>query len=212
MNPHFFFNSLNSIENFIMQNEKKLASDYLNKFARFIRGILDSSSSDLIEINKDIESLQLYIDLEQLRFNNKFTYCCNVDTQLLHGEYHVPALLVQPFLENAINHGIGPSDRPDLKICLQVKLNNNMIHYIIEDNGIGRDQSRAYNQLNKPFHKSLGMKLTQERINIFNQDTGSSDNVKIIDLFDKEQRPIGTRIEFALKCVTNASPQSHTGR
>jgi hypothetical protein len=212
MNPHFFFNSLNSIENFIMQNEKKLASDYLNKFARFIRGILDSSSSDLIEIDKDIESLQLYIDLEQLRFNNKFTYCCNVDTQLLHGEYHVPALLVQPFLENAINHGIGPSDRPDLKICLQVKLNNNMIHYIIEDNGIGRDQSRAYNQLNKPFHKSLGMKLTQERINIFNQDTGSSDNVKIIDLFDEEQRPIGTRIEFALKCVTNASPQSHTGR
>ena len=73
MNPHFFFNSLNSIENFIMQNEKKLASDYLNKFARFIRSILDSSNNDLIDINKDLESLQLYIDLEQLRFNNKFS-------------------------------------------------------------------------------------------------------------------------------------------
>ncbi len=115
MNPHFFFNSLNSIENFIMQNEKKLASDYLNKFARFIRSILDSSNNDLIELNKDIESLQLYIDLEQLRFNNKFTYCCQVDPQILQGDYHVPALLVQPFLENAINHGIGPSDtdRPE---------------------------------------------------------------------------------------------------
>jgi hypothetical protein len=212
MNPHFFFNSLNSIENFIMQNEKKLASDYLNKFARFIRSILDSSNTDQIELGKDIESLQLYIDLEQLRFNNKFTYCCQVDPQLLYGDYQVPALLVQPFLENAINHGIGPSDRTDLKICLQVKLVNNMIHYIIKDNGIGRDQSKIYNQINKPFHKSVGMKLTQDRINIFNRETGSSGNVNIIDLFDDEHNPIGTRIEFAIKCVSHASPQSHTGR
>ncbi len=85
MNPHFFFNSLNSIENFIMQNEKKLASDYLNKFARFIRSILDSSNNDLIELSKDLESLQLYIDLEQLRFNNKFTYFCQVDPSLVAG-------------------------------------------------------------------------------------------------------------------------------
>jgi Histidine kinase len=206
MNPHFFFNSLNSIENFIMQNEKKLASDYLNKFARFIRGILDSSNNDLIDVKKDIESLQLYIDLEQLRFNNKFTYHCEADPELLQGEYRVPALLVQPFLENAINHGIGPSDRTDLKICLKVSLNNNMIHYIIVDNGIGRDQSRVYNQLNKPFHKSVGMKLTQDRINIFNQTDASSESVKITDLFDEEQNPTGTRIEFALKVVKYASP------
>jgi Histidine kinase len=212
MNPHFFFNSLNSIENFIMQNEKKLASDYLNKFARFIRSILDSSNNDLIEMNKDLESLQLYIDLEQLRFNNKFKYFSNVDARLLQGEYHVPALLVQPFLENAINHGIGPSDRTDLKICLKVKLVNNMIHYIIEDNGIGREQSKVYNQLNKPFHKSVGMKLTQDRINIFNQQNGSSESVTIIDLFDEDHRPAGTRIEFSLKVVTNAIPQSHPGR
>jgi len=212
MNPHFFFNSLNSIENFIMQNEKKLASDYLNKFARFIRSILDSSNNDLIEINKDLESLQLYIDLERLRFNNKFTYHCKVDPQLLHGEFHVPALLVQPFLENAINHGIGPSERQDLKICLQVRLQDNMIRYIIDDNGIGRDQSRIYNQLNKPYHKSVGMKLTQDRINIFNQHSDSADSVKIIDLFDDENNPAGTRIEFAIKAVTNASTQSHIGR
>lgn len=211
MNPHFFFNSLNSIENFIMQNEKKLASDYLNKFARFIRSILDSSNNDLIDVNKDIQTLQLYIDLEQLRFNNKFTYHCEVDPRLQGGEYNVPALLVQPFLENAINHGIGPSDRSDLKICLKVSLNNNMIHYIIEDNGIGREQSRIYNEMNKPFHKSVGMKLTQDRINIFNQSPASSESVKITDLFDEEHHPIGTRIEFALKVLTYASPQSHPG-
>ncbi len=212
MNPHFFFNSLNSIENFIMQNEKKLASDYLNKFARFIRGILDSSNNDLIELNKDLCSLQLYIDLEQLRFNNKFVYCCQVDPQLREGEYRVPALLAQPFLENAINHGIGPSERTDLKISLKVKLIDNMIHYIIEDNGIGREQSRMYNALNKPFHKSVGMKLTQDRINIFNRDTGASSNVKIIDLSDERNKPAGTRIEFAIKSVSYASPQSPSGR
>ena len=212
MNPHFFFNSLNSIENFIMQNEKKLASDYLNKFARFIRGILDSSNNDLIDLNKDLESLQLYIDLEQLRFNNKFKYFCRVDPQLTNGEYHVPALLVQPFLENAINHGIGPSERSDLKICLKVMLKEDMIHYIIEDNGIGREQSRVYNQLNKPFHKSVGMKLTQDRINIFNRESGTSENVRIIDLYDDENKPAGTRIEFAIKAVTHASDQSHPGR
>ena len=211
MNPHFFFNSLNSIENFIMQNEKKLASDYLNKFARFIRSILDSSNNDLIDVNKDIQSLQLYIDLEQLRFNNKFTFHCEVDPRLLGGEYNVPALLVQPFLENAINHGIGPSDRVDLKICLKVSLNNHMIHYIIEDNGIGRDQSRIYNEMNKPFHKSVGMKLTQDRINIFNQSPAYSESVKIIDLYDEEHNPTGTRIEFALKVLNYASSQSHPG-
>ena len=211
MNPHFFFNSLNSIENFIMQNEKKLASDYLNKFARFIRSVLDSSNNDLIDVYKDIQSLQLYIDLEQLRFNNKFTFHCEVDPRLQGGEYNVPALLVQPFLENAINHGIGPSDRTDLKICLKVSLNNNMIHYIIEDNGIGREQSRIYNEMNKPFHKSVGMKLTQDRINIFNQSPASSESVKIIDLFDEEHNPIGTRIEFALKALTYASSQGHPG-
>jgi LytS/YehU family sensor histidine kinase len=212
MNPHFFFNSLNSIENFIMQNEKKLACDYLNKFARFIRGILDSSNNDLIELNQDLCSLQLYIDLEQLRFNNKFVYCCQVDPRLLEGEHHVPALLVQPFLENAINHGIGPSEKTDLKICMQVRLINNMIHYNIQDNGVGRNQSKIYNEMNKPFHKSMGMKLTQDRINIFNRETGSPSNVKIIDLFDENHKPAGTRIEFALKCVTYASPQSHPGR
>jgi hypothetical protein len=211
MNPHFFFNSLNSIENFIMQNEKKLASDYLNKFARFIRSILDSSYQELIEINKDIESLQLYIDLELLRFNYKFSYCCRIDPALQGGEYHVPSLLVQPFLENAIIHGIGPSDRTDLRILLNISLGDGMIHYTIEDNGIGRAQSGAYKDLNRPFYKSVGMKITQERINIFNQNPTNANSVKIVDLYDEQQRPAGTRIEFAIKIVNYASTQGHPG-
>jgi hypothetical protein len=205
MNPHFFFNSLNSIENFIMHNEKKLASDYLNKFARFIRSILDSSTSELIELGKDLESLQLYIDLEQLRFGDKFRYVCEVDPELTGGEFYVPSLLVQPFLENAIIHGIGPSDRKDLKICLSVKREGERIAYTIEDNGIGREQSRAYLDLNKPMHKSVGMKITQERINIFNGSAASAEPIRITDLFDEQGNACGTRIEFAIKFVSNAT-------
>jgi sensor histidine kinase YesM len=130
---------------------------------------------------------------------------------LLRGEFHVPSLLVQPFLENAIIHGIGPSDREDLKLSLRVMLNHSMIHYIIEDNGIGREQSKTYNNLNKPFHKSVGMKITQERINIFNRDITSSNCVKIIDLYDEMHKPAGTRIEFAIKLVSYANAQSHIG-
>ncbi|HZK62591.1 MAG TPA: hypothetical protein VFC34_00520, partial [Puia sp.] len=126
-------------------------------------------------------------------------------------EYYVPSLLVQPFLENAINHGIGPSDRSDLKIYLTVKLENARIHYLIEDNGIGRTQARAYNLQNKPFHKSVGMKITQDRINIFNDNTASADSVKITDLYDDQQRPAGTRIAFSIKLVSHAHAQSHIG-
>ncbi len=205
MNPHFFFNSLNSIENFIMHNEKKLASDYLNKFARFIRSILESSTSELIELHKDLESLQLYIDLEQLRFGDKFCYSALVDPELMDGEFYVPSLLVQPFLENAIIHGIGPSDREDLKISLRVKREKDRIAYTIEDNGIGREQSRAYLDLNKPMHKSIGMKITQERINIFNGSQALNDPIRIVDLYDKAGNAAGTRIEFAIKFVSNAT-------
>jgi hypothetical protein len=211
MNPHFFFNSLNSIENFIMQNEKKLASDYLNKFARFIRSVLDSSYDELTELDKDVESLQLYIDLELLRHNHKFSYCCCVDPVLLDGEYFVPSLLAQPFLENAIIHGIAPSERSDLRLSLHIGLKDGMIRYVIEDNGIGREQSAAYKNLNRPFHKSVGMKITQDRINIFNHEPASTESVQITDLYDERRRPVGTRIEFSIKSVSYANAKSHFG-
>jgi LytS/YehU family sensor histidine kinase len=98
MNPHFIFNSLNSIENFIMENEKRLASDYLNKFAHLIRLILDSSRNELIPFSKDMEALQLYVDIEQLRFNHKFEYQVKIDPELQGSHYSVPALIIQPYI------------------------------------------------------------------------------------------------------------------
>ena len=201
MNPHFIFNSLNSIENFIMQNEKRLASDYLNKFARLIRLILDSSRYEVVPIAKDMEALQLYIDLEQLRFNNKFSYKTYVDPALAGGDYRVPSLLIQPYIENAIVHGLAHSDEENLNLTVTTVLENDKIKYVIQDNGIGRTKAKEYNRQNKPYHESIGLKITEDRINIFNQKPEGNGFVKIIDLYDENKNPDGTKVEITIKAI-----------
>jgi ligand-binding sensor domain-containing protein len=201
MNPHFIFNSLNSIENFIMKNEKWLASDYLNKFARLIRMILSSSRNDLVPFSKDIEGLQLYVDLELLRFNRKFCYKTEIDAALLKGEYRVPSLLIQPYVENAIIHGVGLSDQPGLLVKVSAWLRGECIHYIIEDNGIGRERAAAHQLKNRPHHKSIGLTITEDRIHIFSHQQGSEGRVMITDLLDTEGQAAGTRVEVIIKAV-----------
>ncbi len=201
MNPHFIFNSLNSIENFMMQNEKRKASDYLHKFALLIRTILESNRNDLTTIAKDMETMKLYIDLELMRFNNKFTYIEKVDSQLLNGDYNVPSLLIQPYVENAILHGVAHSDKLNLKLTVSVTLENNFIKYVIEDNGIGRKQSTEYNTLNKLHHKSVGLKITEDRVLLFNHVENCDDYIKITDLYCNNNIPAGTRVEVKIKVI-----------
>jgi LytS/YehU family sensor histidine kinase len=201
MNPHFIFNSLNSIENFMMQNEKRKASDYLHKFALLIRTILESSRNELTTVPLDMEALQLYIDLEQMRFNNKFSYEENIDRQLITGDYNVPSLLIQPYVENAIVHGIAHSDKMDLKLKVSATLENEFIKYVIEDNGIGRKQSENYNLQNKLHHKSVGLKITEDRIKLFNQVEHVNGFIQIFDLYDGNNKPGGTRVEVKIKAI-----------
>lgn len=201
MNPHFIFNSLNSIENFIMQNEKRLASDYLNKFARLIRMILDSSRNELVPVVKDMEALQLYIDMELLRYNDKFTYTSVIDPALLNGDYKVPSLLIQPYVENAIIHGLAHTDKEHLLLTVHVDLKGDLIIYTIEDNGIGRTAASEYNLQNKPQHKSVGLKITQDRIDLFNKAHNSSSSIKFTDLYDNNGKPCGTKVEVFVKAI-----------
>ncbi|MBS1565111.1 MAG: histidine kinase, partial [Bacteroidetes bacterium] len=201
MDPHFIFNSLSSIENFIMQNEKRLASDYLNKFARLIRMILDSSRNDRVPLSRDMDALQLYIDLEQISCNNKFTYRALVDPELLNEDYLVPSLLIQPYVENAIIHGLSHSRADNLSLTVSALLESDYIRYIVEDNGIGREQARQYKLKNKPNHESLGMKITEERIHIFNRQTDGHGAVVITDLYDAAGKPAGTRVEISIKAM-----------
>jgi ligand-binding sensor domain-containing protein len=201
MNPHFIFNSLNSIENFIMQNKEREASDYLNKFARLIRIILENSSHNLITVAQDMEALQLYVDLEQFRFHNKFSYQVCMDKELMEDNYRIPPLLIQPFVENAIVHGIANSDSPNLRLAVHVRLEEDYIKYTIVDNGIGRKKAALYNMHYGSRHKSIGLHITKERIHIFNQQESSGDEVTLIDLYDEEGNAAGTRCEIKIKPV-----------
>ncbi len=199
MNPHFIFNSLNSIENFILQNEKRLASDYLNKFSRLIRSILDSSRNEVVPLMKDIESLGLYVELEQLRFNHTFTYTLHIDPLLSSGDYKVPSLIIQPYVENAILHGLAHSQKSDLTLSVSVALEKDEIKYTIQDNGIGRRQAATYNTRNKPHHKSVGLTITEDRIANFNKQPFANGAVKFTDLYDEGGQGVGTCVEVILK-------------
>ena len=201
MNPHFIFNCLNSIENFIMRNDKRAASEYLNKFSELIRIMLDSSRVDLTSFIKNMEGIQLYVELEQLRFNCKFSFKHDVDPELLNGDFRVPHLLIQPYVENAILHGLSQSEGENLRLYLSTTLEGEYIHYTIEDNGIGREKSAKYRNHNKPGHKSIGIELSEERINMFNQQYNGTGGVEITDLYDTNGQPTGTRVKIKIKAV-----------
>ena len=197
MNPHFIFNCLTSIDNLIQMDEKEKATLYLSKFAKLIRSILESSASNAVPCWKDLETLQLYLQLESLRWDNKFAYSLNISDEILNGDYKVPPLIIQPFVENAIHHGLLNKIEADKKLQLDVFVSGNNIHYIIEDNGVGRIKAAAYKQLNKPAYPSMGMQITTDRIHLFNQDSNNG-SVKITDLYNADNHASGTRVEVEL--------------
>ena len=184
----------------MMQNEKRLASDYLNKFSRLIRSILDSSRDELIPIAKDMEALKLYLELEQLRFNNKFTYSFYTDSQLINGDYRIPSLIIQPYVENAIVHGFAHSDSMHLKLQITTTLENDIIIFTILDNGIGRKKAMEYNLFNKPGHKSVGLDITKERIAHFNNEKVDK-SISITDVVNENNEPMGTKVIIKLKTI-----------
>jgi LytS/YehU family sensor histidine kinase len=148
-----------------------------------------------------MEALRLYMDLEQLRFNQRFCVKLEVDPLLLNGDYKVPALLIQPHVENAIVHGLAHSEKDNLTLSVTALLEKEYIHYTIQDNGIGRRQSSLYNHQNKPNHKSVGLAITEERIHIFNRKQNANSRVAITDLFDENNQPSGTKVEIMIKAI-----------
>lgn len=201
MNPHFLFNSLNSIENFIMKNEKRAASDYLNKFSTLIRIILESSRVEKVPFTQDFDAIRLYVELEQLRFNHKFHLTTSVSDVLLNDDYMVPALLIQPFVENAIIHGLSHSENEQLELKITVTTEGNFIIYEVEDNGIGRMQSGKYKLNRTSSHESLGLKVTRERIGILNMQNKEKASLDITDLYNPQGEPTGTKVRIKLKAM-----------
>ncbi|HWR33700.1 MAG TPA: histidine kinase, partial [Chitinophagaceae bacterium] len=193
MNPHFIFNCINSIDALIQSNDKYQATVYLNKFAKLIRNILDSSKQNTVPLSKDIETLRLYIDLEQFRNENKFTAEIITDETLLQDDYKVPPLIIQPYIENAILHGLRNKRGNDGKLFLSIQKKGEHIQYIIEDNGPGRNGKTAMPQKDK---SSYGMQMSSDRIKLFNKQDKAS--VQITDLTENSS-PAGTKVEVLLK-------------
>jgi two-component system, LytTR family, sensor kinase len=193
MNPHFVFNILNTIESFSLENNKEAVSAMIQKFSRLTRLVLENSMNQLVPFENDWKSLQLYIELEQMRYADKFLAIYNVQDKILEGEYFIPPMIIQPFVENAIIHGLRIKANDKGILSLSASLQNGHIIVLVEDNGIGRVKS-AQLRSNNPIQKtSLGIKVTQDRISIFNNlNPDKKAKVEIQDLSE------GTRVVISL--------------
>lgn len=185
MNPHFIFNSLNSIGDYIQKSNLDQADYYLTKFAKLMRAMLESSSEKEITIAQEIKMLELYMQLEASRLGHKFTYEFIVDPSIDPETTMIPPMLLQPFVENSIWHGLHLKDGTG-KITIEFALGNELLQVSVEDDGIGRKQAAPSD------HKSFGLRITQERLEVLSKLKGAHTDLKLIDL---EQ---GTRVEIEL--------------
>ncbi|WP_233558625.1 histidine kinase [Aquimarina sp. BL5] len=196
MNPHFIFNALNSVNTFIATSDERAANKYLTDFSLLMRSVLENSEEDFIPLEKEIELLELYVQLEHFRFQDKFDYTIEVDPEIDIKEYMIPPMLLQPYVENAVWHGL--RYRPD-KGLLSIhfsKTFDDTIEITISDNGIGREKSKALKTLNQKKQKSQGMSNIKKRINILNTMYKDKVDVFISDLTGQEE---GTLVKLVLK-------------
>ena len=194
MNPHFIFNSINSIQSYILKNEKEEAYNYLAKFSKLIRKVLNNSIEKTISLKEELETLELYVALEQMRFKETFLFVVNIDKHIDLEEYYIPSMLIQPFVENAIWHGLMNKEEQKKGVLkLLFKKEHSLIKIIIEDNGIGREA--AEKQKDKNTHKPLSTLLNEQRIKLLN-NIEDFQNLKITteDLKDNENLVVGTRV------------------
>lgn len=195
MNPHFIFNSLNSIQKFILQNDQFNASHYLTRFSRLIRLILDHSNQGSILLSGELELLRLYIEIESMRFNGRFESAIIVDDNIRPDSILIPSMLIQPFVENAIWHGLLHKEEKG-NLTLHFSLHNDRLTVTVDDDGIGREKARAWRSKQVLTKKSYGMQITQDRIAMINQLQGADASCTITDKTDTRGQAAGTRVEI----------------
>jgi len=201
MNPHFIFNTLNSIQYYMYQHDKIATNNYLTKFSSLMRKTLENSQHTAIPIKDELDALGLYLELETLRFKEKFHYSIHVDEEIDTLIYKIPTMLIQPYVENAICHGlINKEGKGYLRIDLN--LHNDHIACIIEDDGIGREAAMELKRNKNENHNSLGTRITESRLNLVNTLYGTSMKVIYTDLKDHFDRPNGTRVEIQIPIMT----------
>lgn len=196
MNPHFIFNALNSVNNYIALNDERNANRYLSEFSTLMRAVLENSDEDFIPLAKELELLEVYVRLEHMRFKDKFEYDIEVDESITIADFQIPPMLLQPYIENAIWHGLRYKEEKgklDVKISAQ---DDGLLQIIIQDDGIGRARSVALKTKNQLRQKSKGMGNIKKRIAILNDMYKDKVDVSISDVFEDGQ---GTKVTLTLK-------------
>ncbi len=201
MNPHFLFNSFNTLQSFILQKDKFEASEHMRQLSQLIRKILSSSDSLYISFKEELEIIKTYITLENKRFDNQFILNLTIDDDLIELNPKIPSMIIQPHLENAVIHGLSSKNKKELKLSFKKK--KNCIQCIIEDNGIGRRKSAELNKKStNSTHLSIASGNTLERIRLLKKVGYKETSMKITDLLDSNKKPKGTRVTVNLPIIS----------
>ena len=201
MNPHFIFNSLTAIQNFILSNESDEAVSYLIRFSRLMRLILESSQQRFVSLEQEESMLRHYIELQRLRFDQGFDYEVEFGEGITPELVDIPPLLTQPFIENAIEHGLMPKEESG-RLSIRFEKENDRLQVMVSDNGIGRVKAA---KLRGEGHQSMALKITEQRLQLLNQDHGTSIDFRIFDDQDDRGESIGTRVVFSLPLLLRKS-------
>lgn len=196
MNPHFIFNSLNSVQHFVMNRDVEGVNKYLGAFAHLIRQTLNNSGKPVISLEEEIRYLDTYLSLERMKSNDRFSYNIDVDAAIDRSETFIPGMILQPFVENSIRHGVATKEKQDGKINVRISKNGKLI-CSIEDNGVGREKAGEIKRASpEPVYEARGMDITMNRIDTINKIYGVAISVNINDLKDPGGNPSGTRVEI----------------
>lgn len=204
MNPHFIFNCLSSINRFILKNEPDAASDYLTRFSRLIRMVLMNSQKSTITLEDELDMLTIYLDMERLRFKNNFDYHIVFTNRVDAGAVFIPPLLLQPFCENAIWHGLKHLADPQSgrlehgRLDIVLSMENKVLNCSITDNGIGRQKAAEIKSKSVDENKSMGLKITSERLALLNQEKEVNTSFEIVDLKNENGEVAGTTVKLKI--------------
>jgi len=201
MNPHFIFNTLNSIQYYMYQHDKLATNNYLTKFSSLMRKVLDNSQHTSVPISDELSALNLYLELESIRFRDKFEYKITMDDEIDPLMHKVPTMLIQPYVENSISHGLIPKEGKGF-VNIDLKLKDNYILCVIEDNGIGREAAKERNLKREGNHNSLGTQITKSRLDLVNELYGTSLQTIYTDLKNENGEPAGTRVEIHIPLIS----------
>jgi ligand-binding sensor domain-containing protein/putative methionine-R-sulfoxide reductase with GAF domain len=209
MNPHFIFNSLNSINRMILEDESQKASRYMSKFANLLRITLNQSKQAFTTLYENMEHLENYLSMEKLRFDDSFTFRITADKEIDTEEVLIPTMMIQPLAENAVWHGLIPKKGRKKLLIHFSKMDDDTISCNIEDNGIGIHQSEELKKLNRPLHHSVGINNLRNRIKILNEKFDAGCHLKIIDLNDIDRRKTGSRVVLSFRIINKLKYESN---